>query len=59
MALTAHWIAKNKLGSLELKAALIGFHRLRGGHDGKSMANAVIGLLDRAEITMKVSMSTH
>jgi hypothetical protein len=36
--------------------ALIGFHRLRGGHSGKSMAMAVMGLLDRAGVTMKVSI---
>jgi hypothetical protein len=34
--------------------ALIGFHHLRGGHDGKSVANALIGLLDRAGVTVKV-----
>lgn len=42
------------MATLQLKMALIGFHRLRGGHDGKSVANAVIGLLDRAGVTVKV-----
>jgi hypothetical protein len=55
MAITAHWIAKvDGTTALQLKTALIGFHRLRGGHDGKSVAKAVIGLLDRAGITMQV-----
>lgn len=55
MALTAHWVAKvNGTAALELKTALIGFHRLHGGHDGKSVAKAVMGLLDRAGVTVKV-----
>jgi hypothetical protein len=51
----AHWVAKvDEAASLQLKMALIGFHRLRGGHDGKSVANALIALLDRAGVTVKV-----
>jgi hypothetical protein len=42
-------------GTLELKVAFIAFHRLRGRHDGKSLAQAVLQLLDRAGITVKVS----
>jgi hypothetical protein len=41
-------------GSLLLKAALIAFHRLRGTHDGKTMAATVLRLLDRANITANV-----
>jgi len=56
LCITAHWIAKDATtGSLILKAALLAFHRLYGTHDGKSMAEAVIGLLDRADITANVS----
>jgi hypothetical protein len=40
--------------SLQLKAALIAFHRIRGGHDGVSLAATIIQLLDRVHITLKV-----
>jgi hypothetical protein len=51
-----HWIARDATtGCLTLRAALLAFHRLYGTHDGKSMAEAIIGLLDRANITAKVS----
>lgn len=42
------------MSSLQLKAALIAFHRIRGGHDGKALASTVLALLDRAGITIKV-----
>lgn len=42
--------------ALETKSALMAFHRLRDGHDGKNLADVVLALLDRAEITMKVLM---
>lgn len=57
MALTAHWIAEveGSMGfKLELKTALIAFHRLRQNHTGKSMARTVMHLLDRAGVTVKV-----
>ncbi|KAF9230026.1 hypothetical protein BU15DRAFT_57676, partial [Melanogaster broomeanus] len=55
LALTAHWIAGDeKTGGLELKSALIGFHRVRGNHTGLVLARAILYLLDRAEVTMKV-----
>ena len=40
--------------SLQLDAALIAFHRLHGDHDGKSLADIVLQLLDRAGVTVKV-----
>jgi hypothetical protein len=58
LAVTAHWISKSESegsSSLQLKAALIAFHRLRGSHDGKTLAKTVVELLDRADITVKVS----
>lgn len=56
LAITAHWISKSEGSpSLQLKTALIAFHRLRGGHDGKTLAKTVVELLDRAGITVKVS----
>jgi hypothetical protein len=56
MCITGHWIARDKTTrSLTLKVALIAFHRLIGSHDGKTMAETVLRLLDRAGITTKVS----
>jgi hypothetical protein len=40
--------------SLRLKAALLAFHRIRGGHDGVSLATIILQLLDRVGITLKV-----
>jgi hypothetical protein len=55
--MTAHWVAKVEgTSSLELKTALIAFHRLRGRHDGKTLAETVLRLLDRAQITVKVRL---
>ena len=57
LAMTAHWIAKVEgTSALQLKTALIAFHRLRGRHDGKTLAKTVLKLLDRAEITLKVRL---
>lgn len=55
LALTAHWIAMIAgTTSLQLDAALIAFHRLHGDHDGESLADLVLQLLDRAGVTVKV-----
>lgn len=55
LAMTAHWIANVESSStLELRTALIGFHCLRQGHSGRSMAGVVMKLLDRAGVTVKV-----
>lgn len=43
---------------MELKAALIGFHRIRGNHTGKVLAHAVLYLLDWAEVTLKIGWFT-
>jgi hypothetical protein len=51
----AHWIAENqKLAMLQLKAALITFHRIKGSHTGKYLARTILYLLDCADITVKV-----
>jgi hypothetical protein len=55
LAVTAHWVASvGGSSALQLKTALITFHRLRQNHTGKSMARTVMHLLDRADITVKV-----
>lgn len=55
LAITAHWIAKVEgTSALQLKSALIAFHKLRGSHSGKSLSKTVMHLLDRAGITVKV-----
>jgi hypothetical protein len=52
LAMTAHWITRTS--PLQLRTALIAFHRHHGRHDGKTLANVVLQLLDRAGITLKV-----
>ena len=55
LAVTAHWVAEVEgTSSLQLKTALIAFHRLREGHTGRSLAKTMMYLLDRAGITLKV-----
>jgi hypothetical protein len=55
LALTAHWIAEVPgTSALQLKTALIAFHRLCGSHSGRLLAKTVMRLLDRAGITAKV-----
>jgi hypothetical protein len=44
--------------TLQLKHALIAFHRMCGGHDGKSMAELGMAMVDRAGITANVSELT-
>ena len=51
----AHWITMIPgTTALQLEKALIAFHRLLGDHDGESLAEIVLKLLDRAAITVKV-----
>jgi hypothetical protein len=56
MCITAHWVGRTQNG-LTLKNTIIAFHHLAGGHDGKSLAKAVVKLLDRAKITQQVGPS--
>ena len=57
LAMTAHWVAKAEgTSTLQLKSRLIAFHCIHGRHDGERLAEAVLGLLDRAEITLKVRL---
>ena len=55
LALTAHWITMiPRTTALQLEKALITFHRLLGDHDGESLAEIILKLLDQATITVKV-----
>jgi hypothetical protein len=56
LALTCHWISESN-GRLALEAALIGFHRLKKKHSGVNIAKAILYLLDRADITLKVRLA--
>ncbi|KAN0120540.1 Ribonuclease H-like domain containing protein [Russula decolorans] len=59
LALTCHWISdKGPNGSLLLKLALIGFHRLKNKHTGKNIARNILHLLKRAGITSKIGHFT-
>ena len=64
MAVTAHWIKSTTQHTqhaphgpqhiLELRADLIGFHRVPGRHDGEHLAHAFLYVLDRVSVTQKV-----
>ena len=55
LAITGHWIGHvGETSSLQLKATVIAFHRLRGSHEGKSLSKVTINLLDRVGVTVKV-----
>jgi len=48
--MTAHWIEVNKEGKWKMKAAVIGFKALSGGHSGENLGRYSVGLLDRVGI---------
>ena len=55
LAVTLHWISCDKsTGSLSLRAALIGFRRLKKRHTGRNLAKSILRVLDRAGILAKV-----
>ena len=55
LAVTAHWIKRHESSHrLELQGALIGFHRLRGSHNGRRLARVVVHILDQVGIATKV-----
>lgn len=55
MGLTAHYMVENgPAKDLELKSVLIAFHPLEGKHNAKNLAQIVVNLTDRAEVTDKV-----
>ena len=56
LAITAHWISRDKVTQgLEYESSLIAFHNLQGSHSGERIARAVLPLLDRVGVTLKVS----
>lgn len=50
--MTAHWI-EVKEGKWKMKAAVIGFNALSGGHRGENLGGYSVGLLDRVGIMDK------
>ena len=50
--MTAHWI-EVKEGKWKMKAAVIGFKALSGGHSGENLRRYSVGLLDRVGIMDK------
>lgn len=52
LTMMAHLIAKvDEIITFQFKMALIMFHGLCSGHDGKVLAETVLKLFDRAQIT--------
>lgn len=58
LAVTAHWLSTES-HQLTLKAALIGFHRMTGRHNGTSIAAGILEVVQRAGITNKVCLDTN
>jgi hypothetical protein len=55
LAITAHWISQHKeISALKLKMVLIAFYRICNKHNGLLLANIVLHLLNRADVTRKV-----
>jgi len=55
LGLTAYWICSDRItGCLLLKAALIGFNRLKKRHTGRNIARTILFLLNQAGVTAKV-----
>jgi hypothetical protein len=56
LAITAHWISRDENAQcLEYESSLIAFHNLHGSHSGERIARAILPLLDRVGVTLKVS----
>jgi hypothetical protein len=62
MAVTAHWIEEKAEDTpdgarkkLTLCSALIGFHLVPKGHDGKQLAHILFSVVERVQILGKVS----
>jgi hypothetical protein len=45
--MTAHWIEVSKEGKWKMKAVVIGFKALSGGHNRENLGRYSVGLLDR------------
>jgi hypothetical protein len=50
----SHWISQDNNNNLSLKTVLIGFHRLTKAHTGKNVAEAILSLINCANVTSKV-----
>ena len=55
--MTAHWI-EVKEGKWKMKAAVIGFKALSGGHSGENLGRYFMDLLDRIGIMSKTGTKT-
>jgi hypothetical protein len=56
LAMTAHWMCKDNAGHLQLRSALVAFHRVWGPHTAKNLSSVILWLLDRAEVTANISL---
>jgi hypothetical protein len=59
LAVTSHWISQGTGNNLSLKAALISFHRLTKAHMGKNIAEALLSIIDHANVTSKVCKTAY
>ncbi|KAL1732077.1 hypothetical protein EV714DRAFT_190131, partial [Schizophyllum commune] len=58
MAVTAHYMARDKNGSDVLRSTLIAFRYLPCSHTGKNIADAFMSVLDDLKICHKASSSS-
>jgi hypothetical protein len=57
MAITAHFIQEKESG-WTLEARLVAFHSMPGSHDGESLGNTFVDILEKLELTHKVGQIT-
>ena len=58
IAITAHYIVKDKNGAYQLQHSLIGFEYLPGSHSGERIAHALFGIYTRLGIIHQVSTNS-
>lgn len=58
VGVTGHWIGRDAgTKDLQMRSAILGFQRLEGRHEGKRIADVVLGILERVNLLGKVSLS--
>ena len=55
-AVTGHWIEEPSPGVWKLESALLGFTKLNNSHNGQRLGQTLFKIVDRLEITNKVSI---
>lgn len=56
MAITAHYMVRDKNGLLMLKSQLIAFRHMEGSHSGANIADVFLKVIDELGIAHKVCL---